>query len=230
MNTHLTRIVIAGAAAGLAGCAGGAEEPPPGAEHLIDDLEDGDDAILDEGGRKGGWYTFNDMTAGTQEPPESGFVPSEGGAGGSAYAAATRGGGFTEWGAGMGFDLNNPEAVGETGARGPYDASAYRGIAFQARGNALVRLGLETTGVTPVDRGGTCEPGSMEGQECEDVHGTGLALTAEWQEFQISFSDLRQGGWGQRVELALTDVTSVLFMVAQDVDFEIAIDDVRFYE
>ena len=231
MNTKLMKTVIAGLAGlGLAGCAGGTEEPPPGDQDLVDDLEDGDDAILEASGRLGGWYTFNDETGGTQEPPGTGFVPSSGGAGGSAFAAVTTGEGFTEWGAGMGFDLNNPSAVGGTGARGPYDASAYRGIAFSARGNVPVRLGFETTGVTPVDRGGTCVPGTEEGQECEDVHGANLSLDEEWQEFEIPFSQLRQGGWGQPVELALTDVIAVMFLVEPDVEFEIAVDDIRFYE
>ena len=110
MNTAMRIFVTAS----LVGCAGGGESGPVSGD-LVDDLEDGDDAILDDGGRRGGWYTFNDETDGTQSPPGTGFVPSPGGAGDSAYAAGTSGGGFTEWGAGMGFDLNNPMAVGETG-------------------------------------------------------------------------------------------------------------------
>jgi hypothetical protein len=228
MNTAMRIFVMAS----LAGCAGGGsgEDPEPIAGDLVDDLEDGDDAILDEGGRKGGWYTFNDMTDGMQEPPGTGFVPSPGGAGDSAYAAGTSGGGFTEWGAGMGFDLNNPEAVGETGERGAYDASRYAGLAFQARGDADVRVALETLGVTPMDRGGTCTPSMTEGQECEDVHGVLIELTDEWREIQIPFAQLRQGGWGKPVPFAAAEVTAVLFMVAQGQDFEFAVDDVRLYE
>jgi hypothetical protein len=231
MNTTLMRMVIAGGFAGMAACAAsGSDEPPAGDADLIDDLEDGDDAIYEENGRLGGWYTFNDETAGTQQPPGSGFVPTAGGAGDSAYAAATTGGGFTLWGAGMAFDLNNPEAVGQTGARGPYDTSVYRGIAFSAKGNADVRMAFETPGVTPVDRGGTCVPGPTEAEACDDTHGVAIALADEWREFEIPFSQLRQGGWGQPVELDLTQVVAIMFVVAQDVDFDFAVDDVRFYE
>src|SRR5687768_4055128 len=61
----------------------GPDANPPGAEDLLDDLEDGDDAINGETGRMGGWYTFHDDTVGgVQEPPETGFVPTAGGADG----------------------------------------------------------------------------------------------------------------------------------------------------
>ncbi len=225
MNTPMRIFVMAS----LVGCAGGGETAPVGGD-LVDDLEDGDDAIVDADGRRGGWYTFNDETDGMQEPPGSGFVPTPGGAGDSAYAAGTSGGGFTEWGAGMGFDLNNPEAVGETGERAAYDASAYAGIAFQARGNVDVRVALETLGVTPTDRGGSCTPSTTEGMECEDVHGVAIELTDEWREIQIPFAQIRQGGWGKPVPFAAAEVTAVLFMVAQGEDFEITVDDVRLYE
>ncbi len=203
MHTTLSRIVIAAGLAGAAGCAasGGGPGAGPdatlGAEDLVDDLEDGDDAIAEAGGRMGGWYTFNDATAGgTQTPPESGFVPSAGGAGGSAYAATTAGEGFTEWGAGMGFDLNNPAAVGETGERGPYDTSRFRTLAFQARGNVAVRVALQITAVTPLDAGGTCTPSATEGMECEDLHGSSITLTGEWKEYQLPLDQMRPAGLG----------------------------------
>jgi hypothetical protein len=238
MRTHLTRIVPAlflttiGCAGG--GPGGGGDDGPDaslGAEDLIDDLEDGDDAITEASGRMGGWYTFNDGTmGGTQTPPSTGFTPSAGGAGDSAFAAVTTGDGFDEWGAGMGFDLNNPSAVGQTGDRGPYDATRYATLAFQARGNAKIRVALETTGLVPADRGGTCVPGTMEGTECEDLHGSDITLTDEWKEYQLPFDQLRQAGWGQEVAFDATTVVAVLFMVDKGVAFDIAVDDVRFYE
>lgn len=233
MNMNLLGIFLGGAA--LVGCAApaadaGPDATPPVAEDLIDDLEDGDDAINGANGRVGGWYTFNDATAGTQEPPTTGFVPSPGGAGGSAYAATTTGSGFTLWGAGMGFDLNNPAAAGGTGPRGKYDTSPYRGIAFKARGNVPIRVALETVGVTPTDRGGGCTPSMVMGMECDDLHGKAITLTADWQEHLIELGELRQGGWGLDVPFAATDVTAVLFTVDANLDFEVSVDDVRLYE
>jgi hypothetical protein len=219
----------------LVGCAGGGgddDDPmPTGPSDLIDDLEDGDDAINETNGRIGGWYTFNDeSTTGTQIPPGTGFTATTGGAEGSAFSAGTSGSGFTVWGAGMGFDLNNPEAVGGTGGRGPYDASPYKSIAFKARGNIAVRVALETVGVTPTDRGGTCTPSTVEGMECEDLHGVMLNLTGEWQDVEVEFAALRQGGWGRPMPFAATEVTAVLFQADKDLMFDFAVDDVRFYE
>lgn len=231
MRIKLLKLVGVIAIAGGCANSGGDDGPDPTLpSDLIDDLEDGDDAIAETNGRLGGWYTFNDATAGTQIPPESGFTPTAGGADGSAYAAGTSGSGFTEWGAGMGFDLNNPEAVGGTGVRGPYDASPYRSIAFKAKGNVPLRLALETLGVTPTDRGGRCTPSTVEGMECEDLHGSLINLTAEWKDYELEFSALRQGGWGQAVPFAAAEVTSVLFQVDKDLMFDVAVDDVRFYE
>jgi hypothetical protein len=216
------------------GCAGGGEEgmpTPMGPAELIDDLEDGDDAINETGGRMGGWYTFNDeSTTGMQTPPGSNFTATEGGADGSAFAAATKGSGFKVWGAGMGFDLNNPAAVGMTGPRAQYDASRFKGIVFKAKGNSPLTVSLEVVGVTPTDRGGTCMPSTTMGQECDDLHGTLIDPTAEWKEYTVAFDKVRQGGWGKKVPFAATDVTAVLFQTKQDVSFDFAIDDVRFYE
>jgi hypothetical protein len=238
MRTVLWRFLITvGGTWAVAGCAagGGAEDdgvdPPPGPTDLIDDLEDGDDAISEANGRLGGWYTFNDeSTTGTQIPPSESFTPTTGGAGGSAFAAATSGTGFTVWGAGMGFDLNNPSAVGQIGDRAPYDASVYAGITFKARGNVPIRVSLEVVGVTPTDRGGTCVPSTTEGEECDDLHGASLDLTSEWKEYSLAFSQLRQQGWGKAVPFAATDVTSVLFQADKDLMFDVAVDDVGFYE
>ncbi len=239
MRTDLWRFLImvtsSAGAAGI-GCAGGGAGDPgpdaaPGPVDLIDDLEDGDDAISEANGRMGGWYTFNDETAaGTQIPPAASFAPTTGGAGGSAFAAGTSGTGFTVWGAGMGFDLNNPSAVGQTGPRAAYDASRYQSVAFKARGNVPIQVSVEIVGVTPTDRGGTCVPSTTMGDECDDLHGTLVDLTPEWKDYTIPFARLRQGGWGRAVPFAATDATAVLFQADKDLTFDFAVDDIRFYE
>ena len=236
MRTSSWRFLITlVAGTGFAGCAGGGggdDEPTPtGPMDLIDDLEDGDDAINESNGRMGGWYTFNDeSTTGSQIPPGSGFTTTTGGADGSAFSAGTSGSGFTVWGAGMGFDLNNPTAIGLEGTRGPYDATRFTSIAFKAKGNVPIRVSLETVGVTPTDRGGTCTPSTTMGEECDDLHGKPIDLTPDWQDYVVNFADLRQGGWGRNVPFAATDVTAVLFQTDKDLSFDIAVDDIRFYE
>ncbi|MEZ4374012.1 MAG: hypothetical protein R3B07_24530 [Polyangiaceae bacterium] len=70
---------------------------------VLDDMEDGDSSIPEEGGRVGAWYVYNDAT-GSQDPPESGdFAMSalSEPRGESTYAAHSSGSGFTDWGAGL---------------------------------------------------------------------------------------------------------------------------------
>ena len=215
-----------------AGCAasGGGDNGPDaalGTADLVDDLEDGDDAILAAGGRVGNWYTFHDATAtGVQMPSEADFKPASGGAGGSKFSAETSGMGFTDWGAGMGFDLNN---AGTT--RGMYDAGKYKTLAFKAKGNVTLRLAFEIAGTVPMTEGGTCMPSTTMGMECEDMHGTTIKLTADWAEYEIPFANLKQEGWGKVVPFDAKTAMGISFQTADpNVVFDFAIDDVRFYE
>jgi hypothetical protein len=233
MRSNLLRVLVVtgGLSAVSAGCAGaGGDSAGPdaalGTADLIDDLEDGDDAIAATAGRTGNWYTFHDMTAaGTQMPPEAAFVPMAGGAGDSKFAAGTSGSGFTDWGAGMGFDLNSTETT-----RGTYDASKYKTLAFKAKGNVTVRVALETAAVTPTTDGGTCTASTVMGMECEDLHGTSIKLTGEWKEYAIPLSTLKQEGWGKPEAFDPKTAIGVLFSVDANVAFDFAVDDVSFYE
>src|SRR5262249_25593922 len=108
--------------------------------NLIDNMEDGDASILMQGGRVGVWYTFNDMTVGGVQVPPAGanFIPDlipGGGQNGSTRAAHTTGSGFTTWGAGMGFDLNNNGMT-----KLPYNAGAFTGISFWGKGAQAIRF------------------------------------------------------------------------------------------
>jgi hypothetical protein len=222
-------------ACAASGGGGGDDHPDSGPipeEDLIDDLEDGDGAIHEINGRIGSWYTFNDETPnGTQMPlPNSDFLATEGGAGGSLYAARTAGSGFTEWGAGMGLDVNNPgDPMGGPGIKGKFDASGYTGVSFKAKGNTSVRAVVVTAAVVPMEAGGECTPSTVEGMMCDDAHGRPIALSDEWKEYDLPFAQLTQEGWGKPAEFDPTKVTGVMFIVGANVDFEVVVDDVRFY-
>lgn len=201
------------------------------AANMIDNLEDGDDVIIDAAGRVGAWYTYNDESAGgVQTPSGDEFTPESGGAGGSAYAATMTGSGFTEWGAGMGFDLNNPgDDSGGAGTKGLWDGSAFTGIAFRARGTVPVRLALVTAAVVPVEFGGDCTPSEAEGEECDDAHGRTFTLSDEWTQYLVPFDQATQGGWGLPAEFDPKTLTGLQFSVETGGDFEVSIDDIGFY-
>jgi hypothetical protein len=209
----------------------------------IDDLDDGDDSILALGFRVGFWYTFNDATAGgAQTPAGTLFATTPGGPSGTGYCAHTFGSGFTVWGAGMGLDLNNTGEVtagttpttGTTGTavmpstRLPYDASAYKGVAFSARGNAPMRFAVSTVAVENVAAGGTCVGGGTN-PACADTHGVTIPLTSEWRTYSIPFDRLTQEGFGLRVPFDVTTTIAFYFSTSEGTFFDFSIDDVGFF-
>jgi hypothetical protein len=216
-----------GGAGGKVGGGGGAfgggagspvDCPPPGlgaANPLIDDMEDGDLAILPYRGRRGGWYAYNDMTGMQTGPNMVGLFPARDQ---SLFAVLTRGNGFVNWGAGIGFNLSG---------LCPYNASGYAGIRFFAwAGNAVdLRLSINvgTAATTPVANGGTCV------SNCWDAHSFPVIVYDAWGFYQIAFSELRQRGFGTPVAFDSTQLLTVQFQVDPGQDFELWIDDVGFF-
>ncbi len=211
---------------------------------LIDDLEDGDDSVPQVGDRIGFWYTFNDGSPdGTQLPPtgQGNFEPTGGvgsgsGANGTDFAART-------WGEGFVGDPAEPPAVGMPGFARlvmtlrqvageycAYDARAYSGISFWAKGNVELRFRVPSTMTMPLNQGGTgiCQPG------CYDHHSATIQLTDEWQLFTFAWSDLRQSGFAVPAARGPLDPATLieLHWEAYDDDavgpFDFSIDEVTF--
>jgi hypothetical protein len=193
----------------------------------IDNLEDGNDSIITQQGRRGDWYSYNDGTAGVQMPPTSSFASSSPGADGSARAARTTGHGFTLWGAGMGFDLNSLPNPG--GGVGRIDGSAYTGISFKAKGTGAMRVNVQTVAVLLVASGGTCVAGATEEEACEDAHGKDIPLTSTWTTHKVPWTGMTQVGWGKMITFDKTKLTGILWQVEQGVTFDFWIDDIKFY-
>jgi hypothetical protein len=187
-------------------------------DNMIDNLEDADGAIIPNGGRQGYWYVFNDMTAeGTQTPATDMVLPESGGADGTGYAMHTTGGGFTEWGAGLGVDFNSMDGV-----KSPWDASAFTGIVVMAKGSGQIRASVLIESTVPTAEGGTCTI------DC-DPHGKVLLLTDEWQQFTLQFDQLNQEGWGTQAAWDASTVVGLQFKVGKDLDFDFWVDEVGFY-
>jgi hypothetical protein len=197
---------------------------------VIDDLEDGDEGIAENGARVGAWYSFNDGTAtGTQDPSDKvDFKPSMESACGM-YAARTTGKGFTDWGAGIGLDLNAPTPASGPEIKLAYDASAYTGVAFEAKGNSSIRFQIAEIATVPMAEGGSCTPSDVEGMMCEDGHGKTVALSKDWKTYKVPFSELTQEGFGPMVAFDKKTITGFQWSVLQNLTFDFSIDNVRFY-
>ena len=209
-------------------------------------MESGIDAIPNNCGRVGAWFTYNDG-AGTQYPAPIGdaggnpFVPSlipNGGRGTSLYAAHTYGSNFTVY-AGMGVTLNGLPGS----ASAPYDAAAqgYTGFKFYAMlGTTIGAQSLIE--VNAVDKysspyGGLCNPNVTNGPtQCSDHPRMAVSLSTAWTLVTVPFNKMMRGGWGYGGFNAL-DTTGIYTIGFEDntetlnpepFTFDIWIDDISF--
>jgi hypothetical protein len=192
---------------------------------VIDDMEDQNGSITPNAGMIGAWYTYNDETAtGTQTPTVGDpfmMAPVPSAHGSSAYAANTKGSGFTTWGAGFGFDLNNDGV-----AKKAYNAAAYTGITFWALAGAgsatSVRVNIGDSQTTP--EAGAC------GTKCSDDFGQQITLTNSWQQFTIPFNGVTTVNWSMQNLTAIKKdaLYYIHFQTAQNQAFDIWIDDIAF--
>jgi hypothetical protein len=133
-----------GTPTGAGGADGGGVNPLcPVADDLISDFAS-DNGVSQVDGRRGGWYTYGDRSGlGLLMPEEGKGVNPDLTMGnpvcsgpGSMHVKST---GFADWGSAMGVDFVPmvPVEAGGT-AKGTYDASKYKGIAFWARAAAPI--------------------------------------------------------------------------------------------
>jgi hypothetical protein len=230
------RLLVTSAALAASACA--ADPPQPFESDVqvafldrIDDLNDGDDAILALGFRTGFWYAFNDGTPGAKQSPTAMlFTTTPGGPSDKGYCARSYGMGFEAWGAGMGLDLNDTgEVVNGIPKRAPYDATAYKGIAFAARGvSGKLRFAVSTAATELMTAGGTCMGGTTSAA-CSDTHGVDIPLTPEWRTYAVPFDRLTQEGFGAKTAFDQKKIMALYFNVASGNPFDYAIDDVGFF-
>jgi hypothetical protein len=199
---------------------------------MIDDMEANTGLVIAVKGRSGAWFTYNDGTSTAAQTPDAGgkFLPTviTPARGSSNYASRTNGSGFKTWGAGMGFNINDPPSGPNMNIRSPYDASNYTGFVFWARiavgTTAAVRFNVPNKDTDPA--GGVCAPSSA----CSDFFGKNLILTDTWTEYVIKYGDLAQLGWGEPVTSGFDPKTiyGCEFAVGANTTFDVWIDDIAF--
>jgi hypothetical protein len=149
--------------------------------------------------RVGDWYEFHDQAPKTAMVFDSGDTPGVGGKGRAVHALgscenATRS--ATVWGAGFGFDLNNPDRSPQK--KRPYDALAhgFRGIRFKARAGvsettegAVRVVSVRFPDVNTDPLGGHCV-------SCWDDFSYSINLDTKWRSYTILWNDLVSQGTG----------------------------------
>lgn len=186
-----------------------------GGAPLIDDFEDGDEAIINDDGRGATWYFYDDMTQGERDDAVDVDPLGERG-----QVLNVTGSGFTDWGSGFGAGMH-----WNTG-QCTYDASTYDGVEFWIRGTGTTRVNLQNLSVRPVDLGGECPTDAA----CFDSHGVNLTLNDAWTLVHLPFSAFEQAGWGTPVGPLRTDAIYLLeFQFGTVKPYSVWLDDVTFF-
>jgi hypothetical protein len=165
--------------------------------------------------RIGQWLIFNDGT-GTQFPRPGTADPTRipGGHGASHFALHSAGGKFSKWGASLSFEFN---------PRHCYDASAYGGLEFWARGRGEIRLIVKMTQVIAEEFGGSCS------HDCYDGHAKRIKLSRDFQHVVVRWSELTQTGFGTPLAFDPRSLDAIDFSVLpEETPFDFWIDDVSF--
>ena len=222
---------------------GGCEDAAVPAQLVIDDMEDQTQGISGSDSY-GGWYVYDDETVGAHmtPPPRTPFTmePIPGGRCASEYAMRLSGTGFSDWGAGMGFDFGyGNSTVNGVIVKIPVDARAYSGIRFWAR------VGQATTtqanfsllaGGCPPDTGAAGGGGAGGGDaggdaasvrapsDCALSFVKKLVLTTDWVRYDIGFDTLLSNPG--RLPIARDQIFSVGYTIAAGTTFDLWIDDI----
>jgi hypothetical protein len=146
-----------------------------GVSPLIDDFEDANELVALLEARNGYWVVIADTDRNASELV---LLPSvrPRASPTNRYALHVAGERLTKWGASVQVEL------------GPtcYDASAYRGIAFDVLGPGRLYAGVRQIDAVPVDRGGNCTA------DCYDSHLHPVDATSEWTHHEFEWSELHQ--------------------------------------
>jgi hypothetical protein len=210
-------------------CASGscaAEEMIP-VMNVIDDNGSGTGRLPTVGNRVGNWFEYDDGTTGATVVPKANQIPSlipGGGPGGSRYGQHTVGTGFTTWGAGIGFDLNNPTSS-PTMKLG-YDGSGYSGIEFWARSDDPGNVEFE---VFDNDTYQYSDAGCSPTAPCGPFSAA-IALTKQWTLYQIPYTDLKQQSYGMQFQsFNPKQIISIQFQTFANVTFDYWIGEIAFF-
>jgi hypothetical protein len=196
-----------------------------GPDDVIETFEDNDGRIAMLGGRQGPWHSFAESGCSNQQPPQSGpFAPQTGGANSTMYAAHSSGSGCGKFG-GIGFELDNATTTPQSMQSMAYNASAYRGISFWAKGNANLRVEFGQKAFLPTENGGSCT------SSCWNVYGSrkvqGMVPMSDWKQFTVLFSELDREDGTKTPAFDPSQLISVAFK-HEGAAFDFWLDEIQF--
>jgi expansin (peptidoglycan-binding protein) len=171
---------------------------------------------VEVGGAVGTWYISSD--AATTRTPNGNFTQGSGvegpGVRGSQYAlhGSLEVPGNAEWG-----------GVAQLTFDSAIDVSSWEGVKFFAKGSGTVNVKLVSANTVPTDEGGTCNDG------CSDSHVSRLSLSADWAEVKVYFNQVRQVGFGTKVDFDAKALLGIGIQAQDPGSYDFWLDDVQFF-
>jgi len=158
----------------------------------------------------GYWFSYNDKSADGGAPMTA--AGEKGGCGGTTDCGYhTKGSGFTNYGAGVGFDLSdNAQMVAQ-----PFDATGFMGIQFFAKGTitgtrgpkyASMAQSIHIKFATSKDRGG-------------DDFGGYCTIGADWTKCNIAFSAATRDGFKDAMVAVASDMLDLNQLLKVQLEF-----------
>jgi hypothetical protein len=189
-----------------------------GSDIRLADLENGARISVTFDQRLLCWYAFHAGTTCTAIPATSeAFVPvTPSVSNGSLYVASASGSNCTasNWqGGGIGFQLLSSYQSGVETICPNYNASMYKGIAFDARGSGEIRIEV-------------CTSDAGTGTDV-DCHGAYFTISNTWTRYTALFNSLTQNGWGTSVNFNSAHLRKVQFL-SKSASYGFMIDNVSF--
>jgi hypothetical protein len=184
---------------------------------VIDDFGASDGRPPRSADRVAYWWSIPDGTPGTLLP-----VPAEADdinrpRDGKALHFVARD--FKKWGAMVGISFF--WSKGEK--RCAFNASAYAGFRFRAKGSGSLAAQAVTRDTASVRSGGRCE------QRCFDHYQQVVQAKPDWTTHTMSWDRLRQQGWGEAVPLRPERMVGITFSAQlADLPVDVWIDDLEF--
>ena len=178
----------------------------------------------------GAWFSYGDSTVGAALTPAGGttFKPAQPG-NASLYSACLKGAGFTTWGAGMGFNLNDPGDGKGGSAVQSFNATPYTSFTFWAKATTALSIKFKVPTKSSDPAGKVCM-GDTGAMACYNHPAREVALTTDWQPYTVTFSSLAQeAGWGLQAPVNPADFFGVRLEVGKAAgNFEFCVDGFAF--
>ncbi|MGE5782985.1 MAG: hypothetical protein ACM3ZE_00275 [Myxococcales bacterium] len=188
--------------------------PTSPSELGIDDFEDGNRILSSSAQRLGIWYGFHAGTCAADPATGDAFLPKSPSGNGSLFAAHTQGTACqaSDWaGGGIGFNFLSSTQNGIETVCANYDASAYTGIGFDAKGTGEIRVEVCISDV--IDN---------------DCHGAYFGLSSTtWTRYDLRWAMLTQNGWGTVKPFNMAHLKKIQFL-SKTQNFSFDIDNVSF--